>query len=619
MEELTKSSRAHRFVEKNMLSMDFASCSSMQSGGQFSTQVKIPVDLLPNVYDYTPIMEGSKSESNDFIRFVSPRNLLLAMSLGQSSTTGSISRISSAKETDEESSAILELNYQLHLGSSNISSNSKSSVTSPKVSHTGKLFGLEVSPSTGSSESALSNANHLTTGQQLKSLNSSVVANPVLISNEERSTGTCWIFGACLGPGQSNLETASSSFAMQMKMCAEADSTSAVLDFPSTNMQSLKNPVFVPSGVSNSQKHSKSIKHCQFQGCTKGARGASGLCIAHGGGRRCQRLGCQKGAEGRTIYCKAHGGGLRCQFLGCTKGADGRTDYCIAHGGGRRCSHPTCIRAARGKSGLCIRHGGGKRCQREDCTRSAEGSSGLCISHGGGRRCHFKDCTKGAQGSTLFCKAHGGGKRCTFPECTKGAEGSTLLCKGHGGGKRCSYQEGGDVCPKSVHGGTPFCVAHGGGKRCSVAGCIRSARGRTSFCVRHGGGKRCKFDGCDKSAQGRTDFCKAHGGGRRCSWGQVGSLCEKSARGKTSLCAVHDALVRDHRVHGGGMVRPKPDPTPTELDEMKAIVTELGPSVKLESKEAVHGLLSQSEYYAFEGRVRGASLISTITANATYL
>ncbi|XP_074567748.1 uncharacterized protein LOC141824373 [Curcuma longa] len=609
-----------RFVEKNMPSMDFASCSSMRSRGQFITQVKIPVDTLPNVYDYTPIMEGSKSESNDFVGFMSPNNLLLDMSL---CSTG-ISKISSAKETDEESSAILGLDFQLHLGSSNISSNSKSSVASPKVSHTGKLLDLEVSPSTGSSESALSHANHLTSDQQLKSLNSSIVANPVPISNEERSTGTCWIFGVCLEPCRSNLETASSSFALQMKMCAEGDSTSAVEDFPSTIMQS-----FI-SGVSNSQKHSNRIKCCQFQGCTKGARGASGLCIAHGGGRRCQRLGCQKGAEGRTIYCKAHGGGRRCQFLGCTKGADGRTDYCIAHGGGRRCSHPTCIRAARGKSGLCIRHGGGKRCRREDCTKSAEGSSGLCISHGGGRRCHFKDCTKGAQGGTLLCKAHGGGKRCTFPGCTKGAEGSTLLCKGHGGGKRCAYQEGGgDVCPKSVHGGTPFCVAHGGGKRCSVSGCLRSARGRTSCCVRHGGGKRCKFDGCDKSAQGRTDFCKAHGGGRRCSWGQP--LCEKYARGGTSLCAVHDALVQDHRVHGGGMLRPKPNPTPTELDEMTAMVTELGPSVKLESedglvgctgfdsKEAVHCLLSQSGYSAFEGRVRGASLIPTVPANAAYL
>lgn len=319
----------------------------------------------------------------------------------------------------------------------------------------------------------------------------------------------------------------------------------------------------------------KISKMCKFKGCGKGARGASGLCIAHGGGRRCEKQGCNKGAEGRTVYCKAHGGGRRCQKLGCTKSAEGKTDYCIGHGGGRRCSSEGCSKAARGRSGLCIRHGGGKRCQTPGCTKSAEGYSGLCISHGGGRRCQFPACTKGAQGSTMFCKAHGGGKRCMIAGCNKGAEGSTPLCKGHGGGKRCMY-EGGGICTKSVHGGTAFCVAHGGGKRCAVEGCSKSARGRTDNCVRHGGGKRCKFEGCGKSAQGSTDFCKAHGGGKRCQWGAEGSPwfayathgitwaggvtkptpCERFARGKTGLCATHSALVQDTRVHAGSVIGP---------------------------------------------------------------
>ncbi|KAG1334488.1 putative WRKY transcription factor 19 [Cocos nucifera] len=279
-------------------------------------------------------------------------------------------------------------------------------------------------------------------------------------------------------------------------------------------------------------------KKCMFNGCSRGARGASGLCIAHGGGQRCQKPGCNKGAESRTAFCKAHGGGRRCQMLGCTKSAEGKTEFCIAHGGGRRCDHPRCTKAARGKSGLCIRHGGGKRCTVEGCSRSAEGQAGLCISHGGGRRCQHPGCGKGAQGSTRCCKAHGGGKRCIFEGCTKGAEGSTPLCKGHGGGKRCLF-EGGGVCPKSVHGGTNFCVAHGGGKRCAMPGCTKSARGRTEHCVRHGGGKRCHFEGCGKSAQGSTDFCKAHGGGKRCTWG---SGCDKFARGRSGLCAAHGRM-----------------------------------------------------------------------------
>ncbi|KAK1278031.1 hypothetical protein QJS04_geneDACA020209 [Acorus gramineus] len=307
-----------------------------------------------------------------------------------------------------------------------------------------------------------------------------------------------------------------------------------------------------PPCRSSSGHHHHHQKKCRFNGCPKGARGASGLCIAHGGGQRCQKPGCNKGAESRTAYCKAHGGGHRCQHLGCTKSAEGKTDFCIAHGGGRRCSYPGgCTKAARGKSGLCIRHGGGKRCTVEGCNRSAEGQVGLCISHGGGKRCQYPGCGKGAQGSTSHCKAHGGGKRCIFAGCDKGAEGSTPLCKGHGGGKRCRF-EGGGICPKSVHGGTDYCVAHGGGKRCTVPGCTKSARGRTDCCVRHGGGKRCHFEGCNKSAQGSTDFCKAHGGGKRCSWTGSGGWCEKFARGKSGLCVAHSSQAWS----GRSMIRP---------------------------------------------------------------
>ncbi|CAN1813084.1 Probable WRKY transcription factor 19 [Linum perenne] len=310
--------------------------------------------------------------------------------------------------------------------------------------------------------------------------------------------------------------------------------------------------------VTSGSQHSNNPKKCKFVGCSKGGRGASGLCIGHGGGQRCQKHGCNKGAESRTAYCKAHGGGRRCDHLGCTKSAEGKTDFCIAHGGGRRCGYlGGCTKAARGKSGLCIRHGGGKRCKVNECTRSAEGQAGLCISHGGGRRCQHDNCSKGAQGSTKFCKAHGGGKRCVFAGCTKGAEGSTPLCKAHGGGKRCLY-DGGGICPKSVHGGTNFCVAHGGGKRCVVPGCTKSARGRTDCCVRHGGGKRCKYGNCGKSAQGSTDLCKAHGGGKRCSWGGEGGKCDKFARGKSGLCAAHTSSSNSSMAHerrGGGLIR----------------------------------------------------------------
>jgi hypothetical protein len=39
------------------------------------------------------------------------------------------------------------------------------------------------------------------------------------------------------------------------------------------------------------------------------ARGKTGKCIAHGGGKRCNGPGCQSSAIGKTDKCVAHGGG----------------------------------------------------------------------------------------------------------------------------------------------------------------------------------------------------------------------------------------------------------------------------------------------------------------------
>ncbi|XP_010261439.1 PREDICTED: uncharacterized protein LOC104600276 [Nelumbo nucifera] len=507
--------------------------------------------------------------------------------------------MSSAKETEEESSMDIALDFVLHLGNEKSPSPKKPAIVTPKELEVRPKFDLELSLSTGPAESDITSVTLNSTLQNNLEMPMMVSMNPQL---DEGSTSSCdkmkdSMFLLC------TLPNTMPGFVLN-QIPGKADPGSIIQDLSSNMAATPKISATCTSGVTQPKQHqqqhrSTSAKTCQFKGCSKGARGASGLCIAHGGGRRCQKVGCNKGAEGRTVYCKAHGGGRRCQFLGCTKSAEGRTDYCIAHGGGRRCSHEGCIRAARGKSGLCIRHGGGKRCQKENCTKSAEGLSGLCISHGGGRRCQFPACTKGAQGSTVFCKAHGGGKRCTVIGCTKGAEGSTPFCKGHGGGKRCSFQ-GGGVCPKSVHGGTRFCVAHGGGKRCAVPECTKSARGRTDYCVRHGGGRRCKFEGCGKSAQGSTDFCKAHGGGKRCSWGQLGSEfggqaapCDRFARGKTGLCAAHNALVQDRRVHGGGTLAPKvEDPKLCKPEKMKQVVTSDDMNVDLRKLDSSEGNLT---------------------------
>ncbi|XP_051225017.1 uncharacterized protein [Lolium perenne] len=534
-------------------------------------------------------------------------NPLLTLGLGRSQSSSDNSKVSSAtacemspsslRETDEESSVDLSLSFDLCLGYDGAHFQKRSSAglvaSSPKLD-------LQLSLSTGPPVSAVTYTNMVSPSMPVTNSSPALIGKGSLPSN--------WGF---------EHSVVSSSYASEAtyafpcpKIPRKEQCTLSSPVISSTMLTNFKSPAGCTSVDTNPQQRSMNTKTCQFPGCGKGARGASGHCIAHGGGRRCQKPGCQKGAEGRTIYCKAHGGGRRCEFLGCTKSAEGRTDHCIAHGGGRRCSNDGCSRAARGRSGLCIRHGGGKRCQKENCTKSAEGHSGLCISHGGGRRCQFPECAKGAQGSTKFCKAHGGGKRCTFFGCTKGAEGSTPYCKGHGGGKRCLF-EGGGVCPKSVHGGTQYCVAHGGGKRCAIPDCTKSARGRTEYCVRHGGGKRCVFEGCVKSAQGSTDYCKAHGGGKRCSWGLAESSfgvdteqCDKFARSKTGLCSAHSALVQDHCVHGGGTLGPVIHQLVADVkpDEMEVAAVKVDP------------ILMQSPVEPLtEGRVHGGGLLALLS------
>ncbi|KAF4320369.1 hypothetical protein BBO99_00004005 [Phytophthora kernoviae] len=78
------------------------------------------------------------------------------------------------------------------------------------------------------------------------------------------------------------------------------------------------------------------FRPCTAPGCTKGARGKSGLCQKHGGGKRCAMLNCPKGAQGSSSLCLFHGGGYRCTADGCTTGARGTSGLCAKHGGYRK-------------------------------------------------------------------------------------------------------------------------------------------------------------------------------------------------------------------------------------------------------------------------------------------
>ena len=552
----------------------------------YPADTALRLDLPGGSYPHVLTSKGAKRK---FDTVDGPRSLQdgssVVFGLGHSSSSSdskgssatACTAISSLKETEDDLLMDLDLDFNLHIGKERTPNPKKNVSSTPKKLEVEKpKLDLVLSLSSGYAESDITSVTP-DSGPFQSNVELPVALRMVELV-DEGSTSLRWKrrhFLPPLHPLQ-NTDTAAGFIPSAVHTHPTPITPSLPSTVPAVSKSSVSSGLETTNGQ---QQRSTSVKTCQVEGCCRGARGASGRCIAHGGGHRCHRTGCQKGAEGKTVFCKAHGGGRRCHFLGCTKSAEGRTDLCIAHGGGRRCSHEGCTRAARGKSGLCIRHGGGKRCRMENCVRSAEGFSGLCISHGGGRRCQYPACTKGAQGSTMFCKAHGGGKRCTAPGCSKGAEGSTPFCKGHGGGKRCTFESG---CTKSVHGGTLFCVAHGGGKRCAVPECTKSARGRTAFCVRHGGGKRCRFEGCGKSAQGSTDFCKAHGGGRHCSWGVPGSgfgnqtsaPCDKFARGKTGLCASHGAQVQDNRVHGGITLDPTlQGPIPGTAGKMKDLVT----------------------------------------------
>ena len=117
------------------------------------------------------------------------------------------------------------------------------------------------------------------------------------------------------------------------------------------------------------------------EGCERKARGSTGLCFKHGGGRKCALSGCEKSARGKTLFCSLHGGGSRCQEVGCNRSAQGTTDKCSAHGGGKRCQFEDCCRGARGASAYCSMHGGGKRCEEPGCDKGARGKTGLCAQH----------------------------------------------------------------------------------------------------------------------------------------------------------------------------------------------------------------------------------------------
>jgi len=294
----------------------------------------------------------------------------LSLGLGHSSTSSdskgssatACTSASSAKEV-ESSSMDVELDFSLHLGSEKIPIPWKSGRPESKGAEVWPKVDLELSLSSCAAESDVTAIQLSPTPQQ-----SSLKSVGQTFNYEDRTVSPSSVMGSFYHhfPTPDRIQTG---FCLNKPTVEMNPSSATAPELSASIITTPKSSVTCSSGLTHQLQRSNNTKQCQFYGCGKGARGASGLCIAHGGGRRCQRPGCLKGAEGRTAFCKAHGGGRRCEFLGCTKSAEGKTDLCIAHGGGRRCSNEGCNRAARGNLGcafgmVVVKDARGKTAQR---------------------------------------------------------------------------------------------------------------------------------------------------------------------------------------------------------------------------------------------------------------
>ncbi|GMF39490.1 unnamed protein product [Phytophthora fragariaefolia] len=144
--------------------------------------------------------------------------------------------------------------------------------------------------------------------------------------------------------------------------------------------------LFVDSGEGQSASHgmqsfSTALSSISITTPTNGAANVhTGLITPQGGVARAgvttpRRPGAKK-PRAKNVF-------RPCTAPGCTKGARGKSGRCQKHGGGKRCAAPNCPKGAQGSSNMCLFHGGGYRCTVEGCTTGARGTSGLCAKHGG--------------------------------------------------------------------------------------------------------------------------------------------------------------------------------------------------------------------------------------------
>ncbi|KAJ0400283.1 hypothetical protein P43SY_006123 [Pythium insidiosum] len=138
---------------------------------------------------------------------------------------------------------------------------------------------------------------------------------------------------ALVGPSGSVYEPLTDDYASLSTFAAAAASVASG-DHPVQSDLSASTQSMQP--VAKKPRSKNVFRQCTTPGCTKGARGKSGLCQKHGGGKRCSVPNCPKGAQGSSSYCLFHGGGYRCTVPGCSTGARGTSGLCAKHGGYKR-------------------------------------------------------------------------------------------------------------------------------------------------------------------------------------------------------------------------------------------------------------------------------------------
>ncbi|KAK6121325.1 LOW QUALITY PROTEIN: hypothetical protein DH2020_044927 [Rehmannia glutinosa] len=266
------------------------------------------------------------------------------------------------------------------------------------------------------------------------------------------------------------------------------------------------------SAAVSSDHRGSNIKKCKFADVQKGHEVQRVCASAMGADRDVRSPDAIKERKPSGLLQSPRRRAKRCGHPGgCTKAARGRSGLCIKHGGGKRCKVEGCARSAEGQIGLCISRGGGQRCQFLGCTKGAQGSTVFCKAHGGGKRCVFADARKAPKGVRLSAKGTVAGKRCMFDGggiCPKSVTEVRVSVWPTVEEKRCAVPG----CTKSARGRTDCCVKHGGGSGASLRTAVRvlraapiSARPRWRKTVRLG-----REGKCEKFARGKSGLCAAH-------------------------------------------------------------------------------------------------------------